>query len=305
MREFDLLQHVYRANADLGERIAIPPGDDLALLRLNGRELLVGVDQLVAGRHVRLETTPLKLVGRKAVVRSLSDIAAMAGRPVASIVAAVLPPDFGGDRATELFEAMRAAAAEFDAPLIGGDIAFHADSSHPLTCSLTVLAEPTERGVVTRGGARTGDAVYVTGSLGGSLAPDGSGRHLTFTPRIAEAIQLHAAIGDRLHAMIDLSDGLGRDASHIAEQSGVSIEIDAERIPASAGIDWKSAASDGEDYELLFTAAGNAPATLDGNVPVTRIGRVAPREDPNAPLVIFNAGGERIPGDQLGWQHEA
>jgi thiamine-monophosphate kinase len=304
MREFDLLSRIYASNAHLTERVAVPPGDDLAMVRLDGRNLLAGVDQLVAGRHVRLETTPLELVGRKAVTRSLSDIAAMAGRPVATLAAAVLPPNFREERAMELFEAMRVTAASYRCPLIGGDIAMHADDAHPLTLSVTVLAEPVGDRPITRSGAVAGDGLYVTGSLGGAVEPDGGGLHLTFEPRIDEAIELAEALGDRLHAMIDLSDGLGRDASHIAESSNVTIEIEAERIPCAAGVDWRSAMSGGEDYELLFAASGDVPATLGDGVPVRSIGRIVPRASAGGPLVRVSRGGSTFDGAELGWQHE-
>jgi thiamine-monophosphate kinase len=305
MREFELLRHIYDANAGLGEDITIPPGDDMAMIGLKGRDLLVAVDQVIDGRHVRLETTPLALVGRKAVTRSLSDIAAMAAQPVGALVAVVLPPDFGAPRAEALFDAMRAAAAEYDCPLIGGDIAFHGDVSHPLTCSVTVLAEPVHGRAITRAGAEIDDVVYVTGALGGAVLEDGGGKHLTFEPRIAEAIELAGALGSRLHSMIDLSDGLGRDASHIAGASNVQIEIDAARIPCAAGIDWRAAAAGGEDYELLFTATGDAPAQLAGSLAVTAIGRVSPRRGEGGPMVIIRAGSEIITGDELGWEHES
>lgn len=304
MREFELLRHVYAANPGLGPRIAIPPGDDMGMVQLDGRRLLAAVDQLIDGVHFRLETTPLELIGRKAVTRSLSDIAAMAARPVASLVAVTLPFNFGHSRATHLFDAMRDTAAAYDCPLIGGDIAMHRSASAPLICSVTVLAEPAPaRDPVTRGGARPGDGLYVTGALGGSLEPDGLGRHLTFEPRIAEALMLAEQLGDRLHAMIDLSDGLGRDASHIAELSGVQIVIDAERVPCSPGCDWRRAFGDGEDYELCFAASGEAPATI-GQTRVTKVGECRPRTDRGGPLVLVQHGVRTIAADELGWQHQ-
>jgi thiamine-monophosphate kinase len=305
MREFELLRYIYDANAALADDIAIPPGDDMAMVRLADRDLLVAVDQVIDGRHVRLATTPLALVGRKAVTRSLSDIAAMAARPVASLAAVILPPDFGAERAEALFDAMRTTAAEYDCPLIGGDIAFHGDASHPLTCSVTVLAEPVKGRAITRSGAQVNDLAYVTGALGGAVLEDGGGKHLTFEPRIAEALQLAAALGLNLHAMIDLSDGLGRDASHIAEASNVQIVLDAAQIPCSANVDWRAAVAGGEDYELLFTARGDVPTSLTGGLPVTPIGRVSPRRGEGGPMVLIQDGDETIPADELGWQHES
>ena len=177
MREFELLQHVFAASRDLGGQVLIPPGDDMALLQLAGGRLLAGVDQLVAGRHFDLDATPLDLVGRKAVSRALSDIAAMAARPLATLAAVTLPPDFGDERAKRLFDAMRITAERYRCPLVGGDLAVHGDPTHPLVCSVTVLAEPAATQPITRAGATVGDIVYVTGALGGSFGADGRGRH--------------------------------------------------------------------------------------------------------------------------------
>jgi thiamine-monophosphate kinase len=304
MRESELLQHVYAMAGAPTPDVPIPPGDDMAMVQLHGRGLLTAVDQVVDGRHVDLVRTPLDLVGRKAVTRSLSDVAAMAGKPVALLAAVTLPPDFGHDRATALFDAMRRTAQRYACPLVGGDIAVFRDASSPLVCSVTVLAEPGPGGAVTRSGARAGDVIAVTGRLGGSVQADGLGRHLTFEPRLEEAAILAATLGNRLHAMIDISDGLGRDASHVAEQSGGRIEIDAERIPCSEGVDWRRAMSDGEDYELCFAAAGEVPARV-GEVPVTVVGRFVERGGPDDPLVVVKAGGRTLDGSELGWEHRS
>jgi thiamine-monophosphate kinase len=316
MREFDLLRHVYAANRDLDPRIEIPPGDDMAMLRLDASRVLVAVDQLIDGRHVDVAATPLDLVGRKAVTRSLSDIAAMAAVPRATLVAVVLPPDFGEDRATALFDAMRDVAARYDCPLIGGDIAFHSAVAggppHPLTCSVTVLAEPGPAGAVRRAGAQPGDAIYVTGELGGAMnagsgggggANAGAAHHLTFEPRIAEALALADVLGERLHAMIDISDGLGRDAGHIADASKVTIELDAARLPRRNGCTWQQAIGDGEDYELCFAATGDVPGDI-GGAPITRVGTVTGSASPGR-CVIVAPDGERRDAADLGWEHHA
>ena len=108
MRESDLLEHIYSANRSLDRSIVIPPGDDLGGVRIGQQVVLAGVDQLVDGLHFRLEKTPIALIGRKAITRCLSDAAATASIPVATLVAATLPPDFGSRRANALFDAMRA-----------------------------------------------------------------------------------------------------------------------------------------------------------------------------------------------------
>jgi thiamine-monophosphate kinase len=303
MREFDLLERIYAANPSLGGQVLIPPGDDMAMIDIGGARLLAAVDQVVDGRHVRIERTPIEQVAYKAIARSASDIAAMAGRPIASLVAAVLPPDFGEERANALSNALRDAADRLNCPLVGGDIAFHSDVSHPLTLSVTVLAVPAVDRAITRSGARTGDRVYVTGALGGAVDPDGGGVHLTFQPRIEEAIELVTVLGDRLHAMIDISDGLGRDASHIARRSGVRLHLDAGAVPTRNDVDWRRAIADGEDYELCFTAVGDVPDVV-GDVPVTEIGTVLERASDDRAMVIIQCGHEEITADELGWQHE-
>ncbi len=304
MRESELLQHVYDTADGPTRQVPIPPGDDMAMLLVGEVPVLAAVDQVIDGRHFDLDTTPLKLVGRKAVTRSLSDVAAMASHPVALLVTVALPSDFGHDRATALFDAMRETARSYECPLVGGDIALHRDASSPLVCTVTVLARPGPAGVITRSGARSGDTLYVTGRLGGSLGPDGLGRHLTFEPRISEALSLAENLRTRLHAMIDLSDGLGRDAAHLARCSGVRIEIDAARIPCADGVDWRRAAGEGEDYELCFAATGEVPSTLAG-VPVTAIGRVfEPGPGTVAPVEI-RVGAESIDATQLGWEHRS
>lgn len=310
MREFALLNTIYRANDRLDRRVTLPPGDDMGAVRIDGIELLAAVDQVVAGRHVDLAHTPLALVGRKAITRSLSDIAAMAAQPVASLAAGVLPPDFGEQHANELFEAMRDTAAAYDCPLIGGDLAFHADPSHPLTLSVTVLAKPIDgdHPPVVRAGAKPGDRVYVTGVLGGSLQTNGLGHHLTFEPRIKPAIALARALGSNLHAMIDLSDGLGRDAGHIAEQSHVRIVLAAQRLPCRDGIDWRHALGDGEDYELCFTASGDVPDAIE-DVPITEVGQVTTcgesidGADDAWNIIVRAPNGELLDASPLGWEH--
>lgn len=303
MREFDLLRSVYRANASLPTFVSIPPGDDMAELSLpaNASRLLVAVDQVIGGRHVRHDEDP-KLIGRKAVARNVSDIAAMAAGPLASVVACCLPRDWDESRALSLFAGLRESAADWSCPLVGGDLALGGPGD-PLTVSVTVLATPRGR-AITRRGSRIGDGVYVTGSLGGSLAPDGGGRHLTFEPRLRESWLLVDALGERLHAMIDLSDGLGRDAGHLLEgpeAAGLAVELDGHALPCHPGSDWKSALGDGEDYELLFTAEGPVPATL-GDVPVTRVGSVRPRRE-GEPAVLVRVDGRLADVGELGWEH--
>lgn len=296
--ESELLGHIYARSADLAARFPIVlagPGDDCAGLRSEalGAVTLAKIDQLVEGRHYDPATTPIDLVARKAICRAISDIAAMGGRPLAALVGAALRDGFAYEHA--LFDAMRRCAESFDCPLVGGDIARVAG---PTVLSVAVLgAAHPSRGFVGRRGARPGDGVYVSGRLGNSLA---SGRHLTFEPRLREGAWLCDTLGQRLTAMMDISDGLGRDAGRLSAASGVRISLDAARIPRHDDCpDWRSAASDGEDYELLFTASGSAPIACPTGVPITRVGAVSEGEG----CVIAAPDGSTLDAAAMGWEH--
>lgn len=306
MNERAVLDRIIAAG-EAEPNVLIGPGDDMALLNMSaGRSehgLLVAVDQIIDGVHVRLEASSLTAVGHKAVARSLSDVAAMAGRPVACLVSAVVPAGWSDDSALELFEGMRETARRHRAPIIGGDLSAHLDPAAPLTCSVTVLAHPTDNGPVTRFGARVGDTVGVTGCLGGSLEQDGGGRHLSFEPRIGEAIMLHAVLGERLHSMIDLSDGLGTDAAHMLERdAGLQIRIDARSIPCAPGSDWRHAVHDGEDYELCFCASGPLPEQVL-ECSVVEIGRVVERSSDDPRRIIVVDGTCEHDVTNVGWEH--
>jgi len=305
VREASLLQHIYAAGAS-GSDVLIPPGDDMGALRIGEQTVLVTVDQLADGIHVRLEDTPLEKVGYKAIARSVSDVAAMAAKPSGAVVAAALPYDFGETRANALFDAARAAAQHLNCPLIGGDIAMW---DRPMNLTVTVLAEPAGIGPVLRSGAQAGDAVYVTGALGGSMETvDGYTHHLDFEPRVAVARSLAGEAGTRPHCMIDLSDGLGRDLSRLCGASNVSAVIDADALPMREAAKrgeraaWQRAVSDGEDYELLFTAPDGAiPSEIEG-VKITRIGRIERATgDPRAMLRLSD--GSEVDLSESGWEH--
>ena len=306
MRESELLGHIARRSTDLTGQggVLVGPGDDCAVLAFGGGVLLATVDHLVAGRHFDAASTPLDLVARKAVARSVSDIAAMGGTAMFGLATGCLPSGFS--RGDELFDAMSGWARRFGCPLVGGDIAA---SDGPMVLTVTVLGRAHERrGAVLRSGARAGDAVYVSGRLGGSLA---SGRHLTFEPRAEEGRFLCDALGDSLHAMIDLSDGLGRDAGRVASASGVRVEFEAAALGACVGEDrvvleaeeMIRAVSEGEDYELLFCVADGAavpescPAT---GTRFTRVGRIVS----GAGCVLVCSGGEAVDIAESGWDHQ-
>ncbi len=305
MREFEVLRRIFALNPQLPASVLIPPGDDMALVSLAGCDrVLVAADSAIEGRHAPRGCDPY-LIGRKAVLRNLSDVAAMgAARPVATVACAVLPRGIDAARAWRLAEGLRETAAAWGAPLVGGDIAtMPASVEHaPIIASVTILAVPlasTAR-IATRADARAGDGIYVTGSIGGAWdAKTGLGRHLDFTPRIEVAHALAAALGERLGAMIDVSDGLGRDLGHVSSQSKVRLEVDLARVPVAAGIAPRVAIGQGEDYELAFTARGDVPREVAG-VPVTRIGTVVE----GAEQVMVREGEAWFDASMLGFEHD-
>jgi len=307
-----LLKQVYGVSGGMTKQfphVLAGPGHDCAVVKVGGAELLLKTDQVIEGRHF-VAGTPVELIARKALARALSDVAAAAGEPLAALVAAALPDGDGRGRA--LVDAVHAWGREWKCPVVGGDIA---RTSGPLALTVSVLGRPaTKRGAVLRSGGRVGDELWVTGELGGSFEkPTGLGRHLTFAPRLEEGKELAESLGDQLRAMMDLSDGLGRDAARLAAMSGVGVEIEAERVPRSKGVKtWKRAMSDGEDYELLFVTAPGAKmkalkkGRLSTGTKVTRIGRVVAWQEGMARasvLVGLGKGRKRIDVGTLGWEH--
>jgi thiamine-monophosphate kinase len=241
-------------------------GDDCAILVPSpGTDLLVTTDMLMDGRHFRLAKDGPEAVGYKALGVNLSDIAAMAGVPRAAVAAVALPQLSAVKVAQGLHDGMRKLAERFGVDLVGGDTNAW---DGPLVISVTVLGEATARGAVRRAGARPGDAILVTGPLGGSFF---AGRHLRPQPRISEALALHGAAP--LHALIDISDGLSSDLTHIlTESGGLGAVLDAAAIPIHADASEMSrrdgisaldhALHDGEDFELCVVLAADDAARL-------------------------------------------
>ncbi|MCA9289127.1 MAG: thiamine-monophosphate kinase [Phycisphaerales bacterium] len=322
MRESDLLSHIYQRSAGLAAafgQVVVGPGDDCAVIRTpGGDEILLTTDQLVEGRHYE-PGTPIDLIARKAIARSVSDIAAMGGTPTWSLATACLPR--GYKHADELFDAMHRWAKHWGCPLVGGDIAAFGDEASPVVLGVTVGGildpmpivhwwEPSEHEDVDewcrharramkpilRSGAEPGDLVFVTGCLGGAIR---SGRHLTFEPRLKEG-QLAAWPDSGVTAMIDLSDGLGRDAGRLARASGVVLELTGTRIPVSTDAEtWHEAVRDGEDYELLVCGSDFFFSNAHD------IGHVRALEPGEAPGVwVTDAYGQRHEVSQWGWDHE-
>src|SRR5438105_7377896 len=270
MSEFAYIEWLRRLTpAD--PRVLVGPGDDTAAVRWTpGAPCLVTTDMLLEGSHFRLAEAGPHRVGRKAMAVNLSDIAAMAGQPVAAVVSLGLPRQGANQIAEGLYAGLREMADAFDTAVVGGDTNTWDGG---LVVSVTLLGEATPRGPVRRNGAKPGDWLLVTGPLGGSIL----GKHLDFTPRVREALQLHAAAD--LHAMIDISDGLAADVHHLCEESRCGAVLRAETIPitpeARGMNDERSpldhALSDGEDFELLFAVAPEDARRLLATQPIDGI----------------------------------
>ena len=305
VNESDVLAVIREQVCTSDPRVLLGPGDDLAQVAVGEGSLLVGVDQVIDGLHVQADRVAWDRIGGKAIRRALSDVAAMAGEPLATLVSVVLPPAARDGDIEALCRGLHETAAAFQAPLVGGDVAIHRLADHPLSVSVTVLATPTHPGPIRRAGARAGDVLLVTGALGGSLGDDGEGRHLDFTPRISEAMHLRAMFGADLHAMIDISDGLGRDAGRLAEAAGLQIQIEADSVPRMPNASLDAAIGDGEDYELLMAVAATTQRPdCVGDCPVTAIGRFTAWPQADAPrVVLLDEGGGTADASERGWDH--
>lgn len=309
MKENDFLDWIYAQSELDPAKVPVGPGDDMGILTFDRDRLLVAVDQVLDGVHFDLASCGPRAAGRKAMARSLSDIAAMAALPVGAVASVALPRVFNFSQADaeEIYLGLRKLGDEFSCPLVGGDVSVWPGR---LSISVTVFAKPAGAtgGIkpILRTGARAGQAICVTGRLGGAWLGQ---RHLNFTPRIREAIVL--AMRYKLRSMIDLSDGLAMDLPRLCRASGVGAEILAESIPtaddALAGrtniMPLQAALGDGEDYELLFTLpSGQAQQVCnDQHVPieVTRIGTITKDKAMN----LVEADGTKKPLPATGWEH--
>lgn len=260
-------------------RFPIGIGDDMAQISLpGGGTVLITTDMLLSGVHFDLATARPDQIGYKAMACSLSDCAAMATRPVAAVVAVGLPARTDTDQLRQIHNGILRAADRYDCPLVGGDMTVwkHKDC---LAICVSMLSVPFAGGPVRRTGAVPGDLICVTGWLGGSLL----GRHLEFEPRIWEAQRIVGLV--KVHAMMDISDGLAADLPRLCRASGVGAIIRVKDIPISKEACCSqdpivSALSGGEDFELLFSLdEGQYDLLLkawEGRIPITCIGQVIP-----------------------------
>ena len=253
-------------------------GDDMAeVVFAGGVSVFITTDMLLDGVHFDLKQHSLKQVGYKAMAVSLSDCAAMATIPVAAVVSVALPRGFGGEQLKQLHSGIILAGDKYGCALVGGDITSY-KSDGVFAISAAMLSRRAGNEPVKRSGAKVGDCICVTGSLGGS----GFGRHLEFEPRVSEAIKIAGMV--TVNSMIDLSDGLSSDLNRICSQSKVGAVIEAESIAVSEDAKKRenpleSALNEGEDFELLFTLSKEQYKQLldkwGGPVAITKIGEIA------------------------------
>jgi thiamine-monophosphate kinase len=265
MNEFELIARLTKS-LPTNPNVVTGAGDDCAVLDFDLPEklFLFKTDAMVEGVHFTKNTSPEK-IGRKALARCLSDIAAMAGMPSAALVTIGLPENFDVEFAGRIYDGLNALAKKFEVAIVGGETTTSPDR---IFISLALLGTVARGKQVLRSGAKIGDAIFVTGELGGSLLE----KHLEFEPRIAEAHWL--AENFPIHAMIDLSDGLAGDLPHVLKASGVGAELLKTTIPvsrpaklraqksSSAKPAFAAALTDGEDFELLFTVAAKDAVKL-------------------------------------------
>lgn len=314
-------------------RIRLGIGDDCALLRPRaGEELAVTTDLSIEGRHFRLDWHPPESVGHRTLARGLSDLAAMGATPVAAFLSLGLPRELtvSGDGlqawpktwpktwVARFLDGLLALAAEHGVVLAGGDLA-----ESPMAVADIVLTGAVPQGkALLRSGAKPGDCIYVTGSLGGAAAELAALRrspqsfanatvasrmapHLYPQPRIAQGLWLRKR--GLATAAMDLSDGLSTDLDHLCEESGVSAEVNAAALPlgqiSGERATLAMALDGGEDYELLFTAPASAriPRRIAG-IAITAIGRVLPWKTGEPRVTLLTEKGA-VPLEPRGWEH--
>lgn len=305
-------------NTTSWRNIRVGIGDDCAVLAPpRYQELLVTTDLCVEGVHFQRKFDRARSVGHRCLARGLSDIAAMGGEPLAVFLSLALPSKLSQRWVNEFLEGFTQLARTHGVALAGGDTS---SSPHAIVTDVIVFGS-TERGqAILRSTAKPGDLIYVTGELGASAAvlelilksklTRGTANRKAFQAHFYPVPRL--AIGKYLRenkiasSMIDISDGLSTDLGHICEQSGVSAQLEAAKIPISQlargsreGL--KLSLHGGDDYELLFTAPArrHLPGRIAG-VRITQIGRIKKGKDG---ISLIDSQGKRLPLQSLGWQH--
>lgn len=248
-------------------------GDDCALLKFGGaQELLVLKTDCVVERVHFSSRASAADVGWKAMMRPLSDFAAVSAVPEFALITLIVPRARSTSWVRQLYCGLKDAAAKFNVSIVGGETS---NTSGPAAVAVTISGSVEKRRHVLRSGGKRGDDLFVTGRLGDALRH----KHLRFVPRIRESRWLTANF--QIHAMIDLSDGLGADLPRLARASKLGFKIDKQALPLAPGAKIDNAISDGEDYELLFAISPRHRKRLErkwrkkfSKVPLTRIGKL-------------------------------
>jgi thiamine-monophosphate kinase len=320
--EFALIDRLRRLVPTTGPGVTVGLGDDAAVLAFGG-PVLATCDTQIEGIHFAWDLCAAEDIGWRAVAVNLSDIAAMGGTPRFLLISLALPPSTPADRVENIYRGIAEISAAHDVVVAGGNLS---STPGPLVIDVTALGDAGRP--LTRAGARPGDRVWVTGTVGKAAA----GRFLARRPgvqvpgraalvaaycRPTPRVEAGRTLGGMpaLSAMIDTSDGTASDLLHLAEASSAGVRIDADRLPAAPGLaeaaheaghgpaSWTLGG--GEDYELLFTAAAAFDAQAPGlaarlNLPLTCIGEILPASEGRW---IFDRGGHRRPLAAEGWDH--
>lgn len=296
LSERDLVARIHAQLPPSPPWLTVGIGDDAAVVDVERNRLEVfTVDAVVDGVHVDRRFTPPDAIGHRAMAVNLSDLAAMGATPRLALLSLALPSDLSVADFDGIISGIASQAASAGIAVVGGNLT---RTPGPLTIDVTAVGTVKRRGALTRGGARSGDHVYVTGAIGGATAglqmlqsgsADASAACVERYLRPTARLRVGSLLGRNkaASACIDLSDGLADAVTRVAEASGVGITLDAESIPVEAdAASWfagrsehplLSAMSGGDDYELLFTVRPRLRGRLKavfrhGGTPVTRIG---------------------------------
>lgn len=296
MGELGFLRWIRARVGRRGGRVVVDTGDDAAVLKFGASDVLFKTDSVIDGVHFDSATARPEEIGHKALARCLSDVAAMGGLPSFAVVAMMAPRNSDERYLRRIYLGMEKTARAFKTAIVGGDFATHAGK---LAISVALLGEMAGLDPARRNGARPGDVVGVTGPLGGSIL----GKHLRFTPRVKEGRRLAKLAS----AMIDVSDGVATDLRHLCEESGVGAVIEGRRVPISAAARRLSkkdgrtplehALRDGEDYELLYTAAPERARKIEAAGLGTSIGEIVGAEG------LYLQVDGRMEEVGKGWEH--
>jgi thiamine-monophosphate kinase len=326
MAEFDLIRKLRDAIGPPGRGTLVGLGDDAAVYEPPGQLELLTCDAFVEGVHFRRDFATLREIGAKCVVANVSDAAAMGGFPTRAVLSVCIPGDMTDDDVTELYDGALDVCKRYGAEVVGGDTV---GSPSGLMISVALVGAVDRDHVILRSGAVVGDAVIVTGALGGSEAglramtkglpaeggvPRAVERHNAPVPRVAEAQALIEVATP--HAMIDVSDGLSSDVLHICDESGVGVRLFADRIPVATCVPdvaarleaapLELALASGEEFELVVTIPQSEVERTAEHVEavtgteVSRIGEITDRADG---CVLVHGDGTEVALERAGYEH--